>query len=212
MAVPTLTRFGSDLYDAVAPLAYDDANQGYALAYFCDAIGRMIQPVDDLAGDTPAGPGWSQAMDIDRAPADGLAWLAQFVGVSLLAGLSDTAQRDRIRSTDGMKRGSIGAFIGAARQHLTGAQSVIIRERDAAACPSEPAYGVTVITFTAETPDPAQTLADLLAQKPAGLVLNYQVEDGQDFQQLATDYVTFGDVRTAYSTFDLVRTDTPDSP
>lgn len=169
----------------------------------------MFQPVDDLAGDTPAGPGWSQAIDIDRAPPEALGWLAQFIGVTLDPSLDDTAQREWIRYGAGERRGTPAAIAAAARKHLTGAQTVVIHERDAEACPSEPAYGLTVITFTDETPDPAVTEADIRAAKPAGLVLEYLVADGMNFALLKTDYATFDDVKSTFSTFDALRTGTP---
>lgn len=206
---PTLTRFGQDVYQAVAPLAYADEEHGYPLALFADAFGRMFQPVDDLAGDTAEGPGWSQAVDIDRAPPEALGWLAQFTGVTLDPTLDDTAQRAWIRAGSGMKRGTPAAIVAAARKHLTGTQTVVINERDAGACPSEPAYGLTVITFTSETPDPAVTEADIRAAKPAGLVLQYLTADGMNFALLKTDYATFGDVKSTFATFDALRTGTP---
>jgi len=206
---PTLTQFGQDLYDAVAPLAYADADNGYALALFCDAFGQMFQPVDDLAADTPTGPGWSQAVDINRAPSEALGWLAQFVGVTLDPTLDDPGQRAWIRTGTGQQRGTLAAITAAARKHLTGTQTVIVNERDLAACPSEPAYGLTVMTLTAETPDPAQTKADVVAAKPAGLVLQCLVVAGMDFDLLKTDYATFDDVKTTFPSFDALRTGTP---
>lgn len=206
---PTLTLAGDELYRAVHPLAYDDANQGYALRAFCRALGGMLEAVDELTADTPAGPGWSQAVDIDRSPPPALGWLAQFVGVTLDPSLGDAAQRDWIRAGSGMKRGTPAAIAAAARKHLTGTQTVVINERDPAACPSEPAYGLTVLTFTDETPDPAQTEADIRAAKPAGLVLQYITADGFNFELLKTDYATFDDVKSTFATFDALRTNTP---
>jgi hypothetical protein len=207
--MPALDSVAAELYAGFQPLAYAERDTDYALAQFCAAIGAMPQPLADIVRDSPDGPGWSSVMDVDRCPGYGLGWLAQLAGVTLPSGLDDTAQRDRIRSTDGMKRGSLGALIGAAQQHLTGAKTVIVRERDPVACPSEPAYGITVITYTSQTPDSAQTLADILLQKPAGLVLNYAVHDGQDYESLYVNHPDYDDVHTTYATYEGVVTDQP---
>lgn len=210
MSAPVLDTVAADLYQRLQPLAYADDANGYALAYLSDALGAMFQPLSDLVRDTPDGPGWSPIVDVDRAPIYALGYLAQFVGVRLLQGLSDSDQRSRVRSTDGMRRGSIAAFAAAALPHLTGGRHVIVRERFK---PTDPlvdhAYHVQVITFTSETPDSAVVLAALLTQKPGGLVLHYDVEDGQDFEQVRETYATFDDVRTTYTTLDDLRTDTP---
>jgi hypothetical protein len=163
--------FADDLRTALAPLATPD------LATYAGAIGAMFAPVDDLVRDTDAGDGWTALLDVDRAPADALAFLAQFVGV------------------DGFKRGSAGAVRAAAQQYLTGARRVIFRERDGGA------YRLTVITYTADTPDPAAVLRALLAQKPAGIILTHLVENGQDYQQVRTIHATYAAVKAAYPTY-----------
>jgi hypothetical protein len=181
--------FADDLRTALAPLATPD------LATYAGAIGAMFAPVDDLVRDTDAGDGWTALLDVDRAPADALAFLAQFVGVRLQADLTDAAQRARIVGTDGFKRGSAGAVRAAAQQYLTGARRVIFRERDGGA------YRLTVITYTADTPDPAAVLRALLAQKPAGIILTHLVENGQDYQQVRTIHATYAAVKAAYPTY-----------
>lgn len=213
MPAPVLESFAQRLYDGVEPLAFDDANQGYALALYLGALGTMFQIVEDYARDQVLGsvvaPGWSQLVDIDRCPTEALPWLAQFVGVITRAGLSDAAQRDRIRSTSGWTRGTVGAIVGAAQQYLAGSKTVILRERDPAACAAQPAYGLTVITYTAETPSSANVLAALLEQKPAGIVLNYQVLTGEDYQSLLTNHPLYSNVFADFATYQGVATATP---
>jgi hypothetical protein len=213
VAPPVLSSFAQDLYDRLAPLAQDDADNGYALALYCAAIGQMFQEVEDYARDTTVddkdAPGWSGIVDINRAPSKGLAWLAQFVGVTLQVGLDDASQRTRILETDGWNRGTLGGISGAAHQYLTGAKNVIIRERDAVASPALPAYGLTVITYTSQTPDSSKVLAALLAQKPAGIILRYVVLTGQDYEALFTGHATYQNVFTTYATYQGIVTDQP---
>jgi hypothetical protein len=198
------------VYAEVEPMTRHDAEQDWALlVYLGGLLNPTLQEVEDYAADTPTRPGWAGIMTVDDAPTKALPWLAQFVGVQLEPGLSDADQRDRIRSTDGWKRGTRASIIGAAKQYLTGDKLVIIRERDPAACATEPAYGLTVITYASETPDSAKVLAAILAQKPAGIVLNYVVASGQDYESVFENFATYQALKNAYATYQGVATDTP---
>jgi hypothetical protein len=205
--------FAERLYLALAPLARQDIEHGWSLLVLCNAIGTMYQPVEDLVRDTPAGPGWSPLLDLDRCPDFALPWLGQFAGVRVLAGSTPDQMRARIGSTDGFKRGTPAAMRGAAQATLTGAKTVVFRERDGAnqgnASSPDYAYYLTAATYTAQTPNPAATHAALLAQKPGGIVLVYNTTAGQDYQTLRTNHATYNAVRTTYPSYDAVRNDTP---
>lgn len=203
MTAPALSGLGAQLYADLAPLAYADAENGSPLATFCGALGTLLQPVDDLARGTAAGPGWSELVDVDRAPAVALPWLAQFVGVRLDPSLDDDQQRTQIRSETGMLRGTVAAIRATAAKLLTGSQTVIILER------APDPYSFTVITYTSETPDSAAVLAALEAAKPAGLILTYLTVSGQVWAQLIANYATWADVIAAYPTWQDVINDTP---
>ena len=58
-----------------------------------------------------------------------------------------------------------------------GTKFVDLIERSDVACPSDPAYGLMVVTRPSETPDPDATLTALAAAKPAGIVLLHLVTD-----------------------------------
>lgn len=188
--------FAADLSQSLEPVATPD------LDTFLAAIGSMFQPVDDLVRDSELGEGWSPLLDAQRAPTEALPWLGQLVGVRLMAGLSEPARRQRIAETDGFRRGSLAALVGAARQHLTGLQRVVVRERDGSA------YRLTVITFDSQTPYPDRVAAALAEQKPAVIVLDYRVETGQDYRQLHDERVTYDAVRTDFTDYDAVRANT----
>lgn len=138
--------FAIEVYDKLEPVAHEDEQNGWALSEFVSALGTMFQQVDTLVSDTDAGPGWSQVMDVNRVPSYGLSWLAQFVGVTVDPTIGDSAQRTRIKSTDGFKRGTPGAMIAAAQSFLTGGKTVILRERNGSP------WLITVVTRTVETP------------------------------------------------------------
>jgi hypothetical protein len=212
-ATLTPDTFAGRLYDSLAPLAKADPENQWALLILCNAIGAMYQLIEDLVRDTPEGPGWSLLLDLNRCPPEALPWLGQFAGVRTLPGSSEADMRARIASTDGFRRGTRDALIGAARATLTGAQTVVFRERDGASQgdPSSPnfAYYLTVTTYTDQTPDPTATLRALLAQKPGGIVLAYRTAAGQSYAQLNTNHPDYAAVKAAYPTYADVRDDEP---
>lgn len=187
--------FAERLYASLGPLAQNDGENGWSLLILCNAIGSMFQLVDDLVRDSPEGPGWSLLLDLDRCPAAALPWLAQLVGARVPVGLSEAEQREWIASTDGFRRGTRDALIGAARATLTGAQAVIFRERDG------DAYVLTVATYVAQTPDPAATERALVAQKPGGILMHYRTMIGQDWQLVKETSATWQDVASSYATW-----------
>ena len=204
MAPPVVSQFASDLYEDLEPLAYADAENGYALLTLCGALGALFQPIDDLVRDSPDGPGWSSLLDIDRSPTDALPWLAQFVGVQLTPGLSDAQERAQIRAETGMQRGTVASIKAAAAKLLTGTQTVQLIER------TPDPYSFTVITAADETPDPAAVEAALMAAKPAGLILNYNGSvTGQTWAQLIANYSTWAAVVAAFPTWQDVINNTP---
>lgn len=198
---PELASFASNLYVALAPLSWLDEQVAWALANHCAAIGTMFQPIEDLVRDTPEGTGWSSVLDLQRCPDAWLPWLAQFVGVTLIAGSTPDEQRERITRTDGFNRGTPDAIRAAAQATLSGNRTVYFRERD-----GDP-YALEVVTITRETPDPAATLAALIAQKPGGIVLRYRVVEGLDWQAVHDSGRTWRDVRTDYASWRDLRED-----
>ncbi|HXI18846.1 MAG TPA: hypothetical protein VNM48_20980 [Chloroflexota bacterium] len=189
------------------PLAFDDAAQGYALLYYCEAIGRTLEQVDGYVRDRPdlKLPGWGILLDVDNAPVEALGWLSGFVGVTLLAGETTAQSRARIRGTDGFARGSVGAVKGAAALYLTGTKTAILRERYNATNPNvDSPYHMQVITYTSETPNSAAVLSALLAQKPAGIVLTHQVNAGQDLQSVSNNHATLQSVSDAFATLQML--------
>lgn len=209
---PTLDSFAQDLYESIEPLAYADADNNYSLAEYCVAIGEMFQIVEDLGRDQIIDdvqyPGWSVIMDIDRAPTDALGWLAQFVGVRTRTGLNDKDQRDRIKSTAGWSRGTVSALQGAVSTYLTGTKTFVFRERYDRDNPTVDApYYLDIVTYTAETPNPAAALQALMAQKPAGIILRYVVLGGQDYASIKSHYVTYTAVKNAYDSYEEMKVD-----
>lgn len=205
MARPAVSTFGEEIYDALGPFADGDEDNGWPLLQWCEGLAQMFAQIEMLGRDTDTGdPGWSVAVDLDRAPSYGLGWLGQMVGVQLLVGLDDAAQRDRIVSTSGRNRGTPAAIRGAARQFLTGTQRVDLTERDGG-----DAYHFHVRTFVAETPDSAAVYAAILAEKPAGLNFVYEVATGMTYSELDTTYGTYAAMTAAAGTYGDVAAGVP---
>ena len=114
----TPDTYAERLYGMLAPLAARDSEVEWSLLKLCNAIGVPFQLVEDLVRDTEDGVGWSALLDLDRCPDEALPWLAQFVGVRVLPSSTPEQQRARIASTDGFKRGTRDAMIGAAQATL----------------------------------------------------------------------------------------------
>lgn len=190
------------LYATVEAFADHDEENDWALAHFCNAIGGMFAEVDELVSDTEEGIGWSSVVDLDRAKEKWLGWLAQFVGVVLINGLTDPQQRQRIQETDGFKRGKPEAIQGAARSApLTGTQTVYLVERHGSVART------TIATLVSETPDPAAVVERILAQKPGGDIFAHVVVAGGDYNTLYGTHADYDEVLDTYATYAEVLAD-----
>jgi hypothetical protein len=170
----------------------------------------MAQEIDDLVADSDAGPGWSPIMDVDRAPVKALPWLGQWVGVTVDTSRSEDAQRAQIRDEAGFRRGTPAAIVAATRSTLVPVVSdpptVLMTERDTGA------YRLKIRTYDVETPDPAATLAAILTQKPAGIVLDYDTISTWTWEVLRDSFATWQDVNDYYADWQHVKDDSPTHP
>lgn len=202
-AITSCGSVGEELYEALRPLAAEDAAHDYALWKFVCAIGGMLQDVEDLTRDQGPVPGWSTLMSAEQSPSYALDWLGQFVGVKPLASATLSQKRDRVADKEGFNRGSPSSLVAAARLYLIGNKTVNLSERDTSP------YHLSVTTYTSETPDSSKVLAALMGQKPAGLVLTYSTLPGQSWGQLKSNHPTWANVKSFYATWNSVRNDTP---
>jgi hypothetical protein len=179
---------------------YDPAT-GYMLLAYVSALALQAEQIASLAETGPNGEdGWSVILDITRTADEGIAWLAQLVGVNILPDLDYDTQRMRVATTDGWNRGTPKALAAAAAQYLTGTKRVVMRERFDPGAGADP-YHLQIFTITSETPDPTQVENAIMAQKPAGIILHYSTMAGQDFQELIDNYSLFSTVYSSFATF-----------
>jgi len=203
MTAPVPGSFGQELVDAFEPHLEEDETYDWAGTAYLGAIGATTDAIRDLARHDGTFPGWAKVMDPDEVPYAYLPWLAQFVGVILNRTLSDADQRSQLKTRLRWQRGTIAAMRYEAEQTLTGNQDAIFFERVGGN-----AYALTVVTYTAETPDAAATEAALLKWKPAGITLTHNVETGQTWAQLKAAYATWALVKSGYTAWEDVANDT----
>lgn len=197
MPMPVVTPTSLEAWEALGPWHDEDAASGtYDLLRFVAAVGDLLDVVNVWSRDTDTDPGWGVLMDPDRTPSEALGWLAQFAGANLLVGLDDASQRLRVKDASGTRRGTVAAMVAAAQQWLTGSRQVLIFERDTSA------YHLKVRTYIGETPDQAKVLAALLAEKPASLVLAYEVTAGATYAQIHAYKATYALLDTGFGRYE----------
>lgn len=162
MAEPTVGALAEEVL-ADAPLSeyqHAEADNDWPLKTFIGAILDRAQEVADLARDSDDGIGWSAIVDPDRAPEEWLPWTAQLVGVRIpppgspdYSELDEAQKRIRIKETDGQKRGTPAAMMGAARTVLGGERQVWLIERHGSP------YRVTLAVLANELPSDGTPLS-----------------------------------------------------
>lgn len=185
------------------------------------AIAVMFEQVEfyslDRDDDRGELTGYGIALDVKNPdiPREALDYAAQFAGEVISVTIADKDAVQQILDRPYSKRGTTESIIDAAKATLTGDKEVVLRERDPAALiangfpstPEDDPYGLTVITYQSQTPDPAATEAAIRRVIAGGTILHYQALLGQDWQTLKENYATWADVKAAYPTWQHVRTD-----
>jgi hypothetical protein len=192
---PIVSKTAEEIYAGLIPWTDDDEALDWPLLKYVDSITRDLDVLNTLVRDSDERPGWSLALDVDAAPKEYLPYLAQFFGVSVDQDLSEADQREQIKETARFKRGTLKAILSAARPYLTGSKAVGYIERY-----PDP-YHLYIATFTEQTTDPAKVLAALMSQKPAGLIIDYNVLDGLPYANLTVTGHTYGQLSIDYPTY-----------
>lgn len=178
-----------EAYHGLLPVAWKDEQLHWDLLNYIASITEMTTQIVDLVSDTPEGPGWSSIVDVSRAPAEGLEWLAQLAGVTLIIGMTEEQQRAAIYDMAAMRRGTLPALREAIKATLTGTKGVRITERyDPGGMPAwpifSPAYHMLIQTMSMETPDQQATIDAIISQKPAGITFEFEAISGQTWRTL----------------------------
>lgn len=210
-SAPLTTRVGADLYEALAPLTFDDEARGWALAHYCDAIGLVLEEVATLVRtDDDGNEGWTAFADPDRCPEGYLRTLAQWAGIRWPNRVAPADLRALIGGKgSGLWRGTRSALIAAVRRYMTEGGSLYFEER----ADGDP-YKVRIFTYGYDTLDEAAIRQELLLNLPAGLLLVYEVRIGQTYGMARdrTDTLaapTYADAKAVYATYDAAHTAHP---
>lgn len=209
MPRPVTTPYQEELYAALGVAnTYADEALGWPLLNYCGAVASMFDQIEAIARDLDDGtPGWAIIMNPDLAAQyapEFLPWLGQFVGVQVDTTLSIADQVTQIKVKDGFRRGTSDAFAEAAKLYLTGTKYVLLKERYGG-----DAYKIFVRTLISETPNEAQVLAAMLAQKPAGIVLDYDSVAGPTYDIEAAAIATYNAAAVRYATYNDAATQMP---
>lgn len=176
---------------------------GDPLRDYLRTIGEMFAEVELYSDDTDEFEGWTILLDVDRAPAAALPYLAQYVGERIPVGITEEAARQWIRDAPNQRRGTLQSIVDASQRYLTGGKNVTVIQRDGG--PDK----LTVVSYTPETPDSARVLAELMTVVPADISLTYVVSAGQIWSQVIAVNPDWNDVMADYDTWADVMAGTP---
>lgn len=208
---------GVDLYDATRPAAYADPENGYPWRRFVGALSLLLDPVAGVCRSLDGRERWTQLADPWRCPPAWLRVLAQWAGIRRPDAMTEEELRELIATGGpGFWRGTTANMIAAARRFLPPGMADLYLYFEERA--DGQAYHLRVFTYTFIEHDEQQVRAALEAAKPAGLVLDYQVRRGQNWNMLRTRSTagmgpfTWGDVNEEYESWEHVHTDEPIAP
>lgn len=194
----TLTDTGQRLYDSIAPLMSQDAQNGFAGQILCGAFATLLDPVAYVVRDGEDGalPGWAVIFDVDNVQPQWLPWIAQFLGDSgaVANNPSVAAQRQLVKAPVNFNRGKASAIVAAAQATLTGTKTVLFNQFVGAS-----PWVISVATFTSETPDTIATKNAILANMPAWIIPTISVVTGGNYATLAASHASYTLVEAAHT-------------
>lgn len=204
---PVVSAAGEDLYAYLGALAHEDEENDWQLLLFADAWATMVEPLFSWVSDSDDFVGWSRLFNADEAPPGALPYLAQFVGARLLQGLTEEQIRDTIKTHAGFERGTSGAVVAATKRYLLEPKRVQIRERFGFG--ADHPYRLFIRVYTPDVIDRAAVVRSILEQKPGAIRLDFDVIDGQTYDDLQSRFATYDDVDAEYDSYEELRTDIP---
>lgn len=200
---PLTTEVGRDLYEALAPLTYEDEAHGWALAHYVDSLAIVFEETANLVRSDDDDEGWTAFADPERCPDSYLTTLAQWAGIRWPNRLAPDDLRTLIGGKgSGLWRGTKSALIAAVRRYMTPGGSLYFEER----ADGDP-YKLRIFTYGFDTLDEAAIRTELLLNVPAGLLLDYDVRVGQTYGMASdrTDELaapTYADATAVYATYE----------
>lgn len=177
MAAPAVGVTTDRMYRRLPELYRDaDALEDFDLLRFLSLVVDQASEMEAIYERLAVG----EHLDAQAADAAWLPWLAQLLGVRLVAGLTEVETRDAVSSgSSGWRAGTKAAVAAAAQSVLTGTRYAKVYDHSTstgAGLGTASEWDVLVVTRSSETPDPAVVLDAIVRKraKPAGVVLHHQ--------------------------------------
>lgn len=183
-----IETYSDALFERLPSLFINDEEEGGFGKYLCKAAMSMLQRLDVIVQDTDTHPGWGIILDPLVCPEAWLPYCAMIYGIELPAGLTVQQQREYINAPPQEARGTVAAMEANAKRTLTGKKELFVIEQL-----EGHAYRMQVTSLTSETPSEALTKAALLAQKPAGVKLEYFVTEDVLIDQMVKLFDEIGE-------------------
>lgn len=187
-----------------------DAIDYTALRYVAGASVGLERAADFLTIVDPdtSVTGTCELVNAAACPRPYLGWLGWLVGIDV-SQIADPFVRVAIGNAAAtQRRGSKGSIRDAVQRTLTGSQSCRVYWNLSG---TEP-YLITVITFTAQTPDSVATLQAALSEKPAGIDLELQTVDGTTYAEISANFTDYAEVAATFPTYNDLSEYVPPSP
>lgn len=216
MAEPSLPNIypnaiGDEAFGDFFPLVERYGDPSQVLETYLKGLGNMLKQIDDIAKDgSDDEPGWSQIFDLKKAKTEWLPWMGQLVGYPVPARPSgqtleayDAAQRERIITRSAYRRGTIALLVEVVQEQLSGSKSVIIHERNG----GDP-YVIKVWVFASQiATSEAEVRRAALDQKVAGLIMDFSVLSGLDYNTLNASNLNYAEVGVDHPDYESVLMD-----
>lgn len=188
---------------------HQKADESGDLQRACEALMGPLQRVYDLIRERPGRPKGSTMLDPDNAPAEGLAYLSQYVGARLRPNMSEAQIRAEIKAPSTWRRGQDEIIELVAKRELSEGLESWIRIR-----PRYPGPGqIYIRTLLSQTPNP-ERVKQLLEEEgiPAWDVLDYQAITGVTVADVvaSTKWTTVADLAAKFSDVDALAHILPD--
>jgi hypothetical protein len=205
---------GDDAYEALKPIIDRWGDPDEFLWVYVHGIALMLKPIDDISRDGPNGePGWSQIFDLERMKTGWLPWAGQIVGYQVPSKPSDQSladydatQRERMLTRSAWRNGTNDILHDVIAEQLNEPKRVVIQNRVGGN-----ANRINVWVYEADiTTSAAEVEKAARAHKAIGLIMEFDVLVGGDYETLRANSPTYQDVFTTFSSYSEVLTH-PDS-
>lgn len=182
------------LYEALGFHQDTDEATGFQLRQLCEVLMTPLQRVYDLVREREGRATGGTMLDPDNAPAEGLPYLAQYVGAKLLPNMDEQQRRDEIKRPSTWRRGETETIELVVKRELTGTAWIRIK-------PRTPGPGQIYIRVLAEQcPSPDRLEQTLLDEAiPSWCVVDFEAIVGVKYVDLDAGWETYGDLDAAFA-------------